>query len=387
VKLIRLARFRRSTGELFGALVTQRRWRNLCIRSIATAGFFALVWLSVPLEPSRSQAAPAQLPKPPGADYEGDAFAFHKVREDVYLAVGTGNLTVVSNAAIVINESDVLVVDSHTTPAGAWALLQELKRITSKPVRYVVNTHFHVDHVHGNQIYSKDVEIIAHEFTREMIAAGKSWSGRAYDQVVGSVPDQIARLEQQIRETADPAARAELARQLRIRQGFLAATKAVTPTPPSLTLTNRVTLFKGKREIRLLFLGRGHTGGDVVVYLPKEKVLMSGDLLLRTVPYMGDCHPEEWIETLERLKALEFDVILGGHGEPFREREKIDHLQAYLRDLWRQTLQLHKSGVGAEEAARRIDMRAHAEHYASIRDVGINPTPVLRIYDLLEQKK
>ncbi|HUS07475.1 MAG TPA: MBL fold metallo-hydrolase [Bryobacteraceae bacterium] len=357
------------------------------MRLAAIATFVALGWLLIPFEPSRSAAAPAALPKPPGADYEGDAFTFHKVRDDIYLAVGTGNLTVVSNASIVINDEDVLVVDSHTTPAGAWALLRELRRITSKPVRYVINTHFHVDHVHGNQIYPSNVEIIAHEFTREMIATGKSWSGRAYDSVVGSVPEQIVNLERQIGATALSAGRAELTRQLRVRQNFLAATKAVNPTPPNLTLGERMTLFRGKREIRLLFLGRGHTGGDVVVFLPREKIVMTGDLLLKTVPYMGNCYPEEWVETLERLKALEFDVILGGHGDPFQEREKIDHLQAYLRDLWRQAMHLQKSGVAAEEAARRIDMRAHASHYPNIKGVGVNIVPVLRMYELLGEKK
>jgi glyoxylase-like metal-dependent hydrolase (beta-lactamase superfamily II) len=151
-------------------------------------------------------------------------------------------------------------------------------------------------------------------------------------------------------------------------------------------MVDRLTLFRGKREIRLLFFGRGHTGGDVVVYLPNERVLMTGDLLLRTVPYMGDCYPKEWVETLNHLKALEFDVILGGHGEPFREREKIYHLQAYLRDFWQQAVQLHRSGVPADEAARRIDMRVHAPHYASIKGIGVNPVAVLRAYDLLQGK-
>jgi glyoxylase-like metal-dependent hydrolase (beta-lactamase superfamily II) len=354
------------------------------VRLIMGAACVGLGWLAAPFPPSRSAAAAAELAKPPGAEYAGNAFEFHKVREDVYLAVGTGHLTVVSNASIVINENDVLLVDSHTTPAGAWALLHELKRITPKPVRYVINTHFHVDHVHGNQLYPNDVEIIAHQFTREMIASGKSWSGRAYDSVVGSMPDQIARLERQISESTDTTARRDMERQLAIHRNFLSATKAVIPTPPSLTLVDRLTLFRGKREIRLLFLGRGHTGGDVVVYLPNERVLMTGDLLLRTVPYMGDCYPEEWVKTLERLKALEFDVILGGHGAPFREREKIDHLQAYLRDFWRQAVQLHRSGVPADEAARRIDMRVHAPHYTSIKGIGVNRVAVLRAYDLLQ---
>ena len=97
-------------------------------------------------------ACDTQMPRPPGAEYEGDAFTFHRIQDDIYHAIGTGNLTAGANAAIIINENDVLLVDSHISPAAAWALLRELQPITDKPVRYVVNTHFHFDHVHGNQI-------------------------------------------------------------------------------------------------------------------------------------------------------------------------------------------------------------------------------------------
>ncbi len=353
----------------------------------ATLGILAALTVSAAVAAASLHATALQEARPPGADYDGDAFTFHKVREGVYLAVPTGNLTAVGNASVVINDDDVLIVDSHTSPAGAWALLHELQRITAKPVRYVVNTHFHVDHVHGNQVYPKDVQIISHEFTREMIATGRSWSGHAYDQVVGSVPSQISKLERQLEATTDPGDRTDLLRQLRIRKNFLAATKAVVPTPPNVTLRDRMTLYRGRREIQLLFLGRGHTAGDVVVYLPKERVLMTGDLLLKTVPYMHDCYPLDWIATLERLKQLDFDVILGGHWEPLLERERIDHLQAYLRDLWSQASQMHNEGVAAEEAARRIDLRSHAAHYPNIKGLGVGLVPVQRIYELLDQQK
>ena len=107
--------------------------------------------------------------RPAGTDYKGPAFTFNKITEGVYLAIGTGNLVVMSNAAIIEGDRDVLVVDSHVTPGGAWALREELKAVTNKPIRFVVNSHFHFDHSHGNQIYGPDVEIIGHEFARAQI--------------------------------------------------------------------------------------------------------------------------------------------------------------------------------------------------------------------------
>ncbi|HUF26590.1 MAG TPA: MBL fold metallo-hydrolase [Gemmatimonadaceae bacterium] len=328
-------------------------------------------------------AATAQLPTPAGSP--ADAFVFREVRPDIYHAIGTGRMAVGANAAIIINEGEVLVVDSHVSPAAATALLGQLARITAKPVRYVVNTHFHFDHVHGNQVYPRDVEIIGHEFTREVIARGGSVSGRGYDRFVGGLPAQIAALRREIAAATDTVRRAELERRLAVQEAYLTATNDVRPTAPTTTLATRMTLHRGEREIRLLFFGRGHTGGDVVVHLPRERLVITGDLLVAGLPYMGDGYLLEWAETLEHVKALDFDVILPGHGEPFSDRRRIDHLQAYLRDLWTRTAALHTAGVPADEAAERIDMRDHAANFPAIRQIGADRDAVARVYELLSR--
>ena len=321
---------------------------------------------------------------PPGSEYEGQAFEFERIRDDVYIAIGTGALTVMSNAAIVINEDDVLLVDSHVSPAGAYALLQELRQITPKPVRYVVNSHYHFDHAHGNQVYGPEVEIIRHEYTRQALESGLSLQGRTHARFLAPIPGRVASLQAELDTTSNPQAREELAARLRIQENFLAATNAVEPTPPTITLDRRLTLFRGGREIRMEFLGRGHTAGDVVVYLPQERVVMTGDLLYSGLSYMGNAYIPDWIETLEKLKELDFDVILPGHGPPVRDRAVIDHFQAYLRDLWAQIQELHAAGVPAAEAAARIDMRDHSQNYPQIRSIGVDIDAVERAYELLD---
>jgi cyclase len=320
----------------------------------------------------------------PGAEHTPPAFTFHKIRNDVYHAVGTGSMAVGANAAIVINDADVLLVDSHVSPAAAQVLLEELKAITNKPVRYVVNTHFHFDHTHGNQIYPASVEIISHQFTRDAMAGGASMRGRGYSRFIGTLPQQIATLRSQLDTASTPATRADLERRIRIQENYRAATAAVRPTPPSVAFDTRLTLYRGGREIRLLFFGRGHTSGDVVVHLPGERVLITGDLLTAGLSYMGDAFVPDWIETLERLKPLQFDVILPGHGLPV-QRERIDHFQAYLTDFWGKVVPLQRAGVAAEEAARRIDMRNHATNYPTIRAAGVDVDAVHRAYEILTQ--
>lgn len=333
-----------------------------------------------------SQSAQTSASRPPGLNYSGPAFTFNKIADGVYHAVGTGALTVMCNASIIVTDTEAIVVDTHTTPAGAWALREELRAVTPQPVRFVVNSHWHFDHSHGNQIYGPDVEIIGTEFTRRMMAAGNSTKGRAFDRFIGSIPTQIQQMRTRATAAAEPTERARLEVQIARQENHLEGTKAVIPTPPTLTLTDELTLYRGGREIRLLFLGRGHTGGDVVVFLPKERLVMTGDLLVEGTSYMGDAYVADWIQTLDRLKGLEFDRVLPGHGTAFEGKAKIDHFQAYLRDFQREVQSLHSAGVSADEAAKRIDLRAHAKNYPGITAAGVNPDGVHRAYELMDGK-
>ncbi len=315
----------------------------------------AALWLAVVAACQSPESAGDSVALLSGSDFEGAAFEFEQVLDGVYQARGTGNVAVGSNAAVIINEDDVLLVDSHISPAAASALLSELTAITEKPVRYVVNTHFHFDHAHGNQIYPAEVEVIGHEFTREMLVSGES-VGRTYQGFQDAMAGQ---------------------------PGYVEGQEGLVPTPPTTTLSERMTLHRGGREIRLLFFGRGHTGGDVVVHLPQERALITGDLLLAGVPFMGDGFPEDWVNTLEELKALPVDVVIPGHGSPFTDLARIDALQSYLRDLWARTVEARSAGLTPSEAAEQIDMSDHADDYPSITGPGVPLTAVARMYELM----
>ncbi len=333
--------------------------------------------------------APADSGSGPGATDEALAgapvhFEFTEVVPGIYHAKGASDLVVGANAGIIINDDDVMLVDSHISPAAADALLEDLRTLTDKPVRYVANTHWHFDHAHGNQVYPPEVEIISHEATREAIAAGRSKSGRSYDLFIGGIPDRIAQMEMTLDTMSDADARAELEAALEVQRTYYAQVQEVVPTPPNTTLSERLTLHRGGREIRFLFFGRAHTEGDVVVYLPDDKVLMTGDMLTAGLPYMGDGYVDDWIETLEHLKTLDFEWIVPGHGDPYQDRARIDHLQEYFRDLWEQAVELHDRGLTVEDAAARIDLTAHAENFQGISGPGVNPITVVRIFELLD---
>jgi glyoxylase-like metal-dependent hydrolase (beta-lactamase superfamily II) len=311
------------------------------------------------------------------------AHTFTQIAPGVYSAIGTGTPNAGSNSAVIINRDDVVVVDSHISPESGRALLTDLKTLTDKPVRFVINTHFHYDHTNGNQVFAPIADLIGHEYTRRRLAGDILDRGMFAD-LLANLPKQTADLRARAAAESEPAAKAKLQQQLASQEAFSQQIRETKPTPPNLTITDQMTFFRGDREIRLLYLGRGHTGGDLVVYLPRERVLCTGDLLVNQIANLVDGYVNEWPAALEQLRGLDFVDVIPGHGEPFKGKDRVDWFQAYLRDLWQQTVRLHTDGIPAAEAARRIDMTAHKPHYASINAPGVPLVAVTRMYAVME---
>ena len=158
-------------------------------------------------------------------------------------------------------------------------------------------------------------------------------------------------------------------------------------TPPNVHYATKMVLNRGGREIDLLFLGRGHTGGDTVVYLPKERIVATGDLMESRLAYMGDAFFSEWITTLEALKNLDFAVDLPGHGVPFTNKGLITAYQNYLADLIDQVTKLKSEGVSPEDAAKRVDLTAHAKDFPQITGPGAELRGVRRMYVWLDEQQ
>ena len=311
---------------------------------------------------------------------ETDTHRFEEVADGVFLAQTKAPLFN-SNSLVVVNAEDVLVVDTHITPRMARELIASIGEITSKPITTVVNTHFHYDHAHGNQAFGGDIAIIGHEYTRrkmagDPLAEGTFQRGKEGDE------RQLATLRERL-AAADDEERAAIETRIGWVQRRIEATAEIAPVPPNVTLNDRMTLFRGDREIQLHYFGRAHTGGDVSVYLPREKVLYTGDMMFAGISWLGDGYVNEWPETLERAKALDFELVVPGHGPPFSDRSRIDLVQAYYRDLWSAVAALHAQGVDAASAAATVDLTDHGA--LGVEQVGADPLAVERIYALLDR--
>jgi glyoxylase-like metal-dependent hydrolase (beta-lactamase superfamily II) len=331
---------------------------------------------------AKAQRGGGPLTMPPAAG-SLPTHRFEKVAEGIYYSTATGSMTIGSNSVVIVNDADVMVVDPGITPGAATSLIADVKTLTPKPIRYVVDTHYHYDHAFGNQVFGPDVTIIGHDTTRRRLSGPGSLKERTYlTNGTAAIANRFTLLKQQISEAKDPKERAVYERQLEIHQQYADEQPKIRPTPPNASLSRDMTLVRGSREIQVRFLGRAHTDGDIVVFLPKERVVATGDMITSALSYTGDAFIEEWPETLEQVMTLDFDTVLPGHGNVFKGKDHIRNLQAYWRDFYQQATALRKQGVPAEEAAKRIDLTRHAGAIPAAKSPGVDVRGVDRIYDL-----
>jgi cyclase len=318
-----------------------------------------------------------------------DLFDIKPMADGVYAALAKPAYKVNCNAAIVILDDSVLVVDTHSKPSAARELIAEIKKLTDKPVRYVVNTHFHWDHYQGNQAYPSSwpagVEIISTETTRFNIE--KRGIPRVKHEIA-IMPQEIESLKADLAKATDPKQKAELQSNLAQAESYLAELKSMQFTLPNMTFDRSLILRRKSKTVQILWLGRAHTDGDVFVFLPKEKVLFTGDSLHGWTPYMGDSYPYEWIQTLDIAEKLDFDQVLGGHGDVMKGKEKFELWKEYFGDLMDQTAQVYSQGATVEEAQKKVSQWLVAKYATKFdpafsQSVGAN---VVKAYQVVAQR-
>jgi cyclase len=284
-----------------------------------------------------------------------DLFDIKPIGDGVYAAIAKPAYKTNCNAAIIFLDDGVLVVDTHSKPSAARALIEQIKKLTDKPVRYVVNTHFHWDHYQGNQAYPSSwptgVEIISSEATRANIE--QRGIPRVKHEIV-TLPQDIEKLKSDLDKTVDPKQKEQLGSNILQAEAYLAELKSMQVILPTVTFDRSLILHRPSKTVEILWLGNAHTNGDVFVFLPREKILVTGDALHGWTPYMGDSYPYDWIQTLDAAEKLDFDQALGGHGDVMRGKERFELWKQYFRDLMDETAKAYAQGASLDEAERDV---------------------------------
>lgn len=303
-----------------------------------------LRWLGVLLIVARPAVATAE-----------DLFELKPVAEGVYAAIAKPQYKVNCNAAVIILDDGVLVVDTHSKPSAARALISQIKTVTDKPVKFVVNTHFHWDHYQGNQAYPASwpvgIEIISSEATRESIE--RRGIPRVKHEIT-TMPQEIEKLKADLAATSDPKQKAQIQEDVRQAEEYFDELKTMQATLPTLTFDRSLIIHRKSRTVEILWLGKAHTDGDVFVYLPKEKVIATGDALHGWTPFMNDGYPYDWVRTLDAAEKLDFEHVIGGHGDVMHDKSTFELWKQYFHDLMAEAAEVFAQGATLDEARKRL---------------------------------
>jgi glyoxylase-like metal-dependent hydrolase (beta-lactamase superfamily II) len=295
-----------------------------------------------------------------------ELFELKKVGDGVYAAIAAARYKTNCNGAVIMTDDGVIVVDSHSKPSASRALYTQIQQLTKKPVIKVINTHFHFDHTQGNESYAAlnpKVEIIATEQTKvNMTTPGAGLGGLPFVEAqIKAMPAEIDKLKTDIQKEPDAARKANLESSLQQAESYLQELKSMKLPLPTRTVTTTTTLKENGREIQLHVLGRGHTNGDLYIYMPKEKVIATGDALIDWMPFLNDAFPEDWVQTLAAVEKLDFTAIIPGHGE-VRPKSHASFFRGYLAELIAAVKKASSDGATLAEMQTKIGDQLAAKY-------------------------
>lgn len=258
------------------------------------------------------------------ADVEEKKVSFDKLAEGVYAYTAEGD----PNTGIIIGDDGVMVIDAQATPVMAEDVIRRIREVTDKPIKYVVLSHYHAVRVMGASAYNAE-QIIASEATYDLV---------------------VERGQQDFESEVE-----------RFPRLFNAVESVPGLTWPTLTFKEEMTLYMGEREVKIMHLGKGHTKGDTVVWLPKEKILFSGDLVeYDATPYTGDAYLTDWPTTLDNIKALNPEKLVPGRGAALQTPEQVNAGLDGTRSFVSQLFEQAKKGVSENKELFDVFKDTHA---------------------------
>ena len=305
----------------------------------------------------------------------GDAFEFQKLADGVYASVrkepvGFG---VDANNLFVIDDDGVVVVDTNFGSSSTRKVLAALRKITDKPVKYVINTHAHDDHVLGNAVYREaypQAEFIGHAFLREYLP-GRGASNRKSQ--VENVPRFATGLQEALAKNTNLAGqpitdeeRAGYGSDARLIESYLKDAPTFADVLPTTVVSDTLILKRGKRTVEVLHLGRGHTAGDLVVHLPQEGIVATGDLVVFPIPLVGgdQSFVAEWSGTLERVIALNPKMLVPGHGPVMRDTTYAKLMADLFASITQQVKAAADAGQSLEEVRKAVNLTEFRQKFA-----------------------
>lgn len=295
-----------------------------------------------------------------------------EIRPDVFATVVRDGVdpSQWATSLIVVRSDHVLVVDTRQHAPAADELLATVARVTDLPVRYVVNTHWHGDHVQGNAAFraaypelriiggatvAEDMRALGRERLDGEIARGDAWIATARGWLESGQRDDGSPLTDE--------EKAALPDRIAATEAYVEARRGLELVPPDIAVDSALSLGDAEPRVEILEVGPAHTRGDVIVLLPERGIGAIGDLIEDGFPWFGDGYPAGWAAALDRIAALDLDVILPGHGPVLRDREMFDIQHRFARAVAEAARRAVETGLSLEEASAATDLQEFETHF------------------------
>jgi glyoxylase-like metal-dependent hydrolase (beta-lactamase superfamily II) len=284
--------------------------------------FSALIFLLL-----SSVCLPVSLTAGETVDFESTHFDLEKLADGVYAAIHKLGGGAVCNGGIIDLGGRTVIFDPFLSLGAARDLKTAAEALCSGPITFVVNSHSHSDHVLGNMIFTQDAAIIATEKARQDLMKGVD---EYLTMVRETAPKQYESLKAAYETETDPAAKRNTLLWLGYYESLAKDAPELQIVPPDTTFTEKMVLSGSERTAELIALEHSHSSSDLVLYLPAEEILFTGDVVFYKMhPYVGDSDPYLWIKTLEMLQSWDIKIVVPGHG-PVSDASVLSVMADYL---------------------------------------------------------
>lgn len=311
--------------------------------------------------------------------FESRHFTVQKLADGVYAAIAKNGGYAICNAGIIDMGDGVVIIDPFMSPQAAEDLKSAATKLTGKSVKYVVNSHYHNDHIGGNQVFV-GAKFITTSTTKSLIE--KIHPEEISEHKI-SAPLQLEKIKNKNTAGMTPHEKEEHLMWKGYYEALVYSVDSLKTILPDLTFDKKTNLSGTKRSLQLLTYGTGHTESDLILYIPKEKIVFTGDLLfIKNHPWLGDGNTEKWKSYLDSIVALHPKILIPGHG-PAGSVADIDTMKMYFESIEKIAKNCHDKGVLPENETSLKSLPPFQEWFLS---VFFRPN-IIRLYNKIYRKQ
>ncbi|MGE8035922.1 MBL fold metallo-hydrolase [Lysinibacillus sp. NPDC093692] len=302
---------------------------------------------------------------------ETNYFTLHHLCDGVYAAVAKPGQGAWSNAGIIDLGDELLVFDSLSTPSAGEELRRQAESLTGKKVKYLINSHYHGDHVFGNQVFS-DTTIISTYVTEKLFKEKNKIED--YEKEKQDMNQYLLQLKSKIDSTEDIIIKKSLINQYQEMSKVLDDLSQLQIVLPSMLFEEKLTITGSDKTVELYCLGGGHSPSDTFMYLPKEKIAFMGDLVTEDL-HVPIYNPEEFLNILKQVKQIDINIIVPGHGN-VADLTVCDTLIDYLSYMTQQAKEALQQKLSLEDFISEFDVPKTFREWKGVNGIKANLTTV-----------